>query len=72
MPYDEDEYWKSQKTNKGRRDKYSEGSVADRGGDYEREGFTTTPLFNKPNRNKITGYGFGSKKKNKNSSNSSY
>lgn len=43
MPYEEGEYWKSHKTNKGKRDRYSEGSVADRGGDYEREGYVASP-----------------------------
>lgn len=48
MPYSKEKYWESHTTAGGKRDQYSEGSVADRGGDNEKLGFM--------------GYGFGKKK----------
>jgi len=48
MPYKKSQYWDSQKTLSGNRDMYSEGSVADRGGNNENYGYTYTNF--KPNR----------------------
>ncbi len=46
MPYHggKYDYWKSHGTMAGKRDMYSEGSVADRGGNNETPGYTYTPV----------------------------
>lgn len=54
------DYWKSHTTMSGKNDHYSQGSVADREGNYDK----TTPPFGKTN--SPSGYGFGSKKKKNN------
>ena len=54
------DYWESHGTFAGKKDHYSEGSVADRAGDYESLGFSNPKLTGKKT---AKGYGFGSKKK---------
>ena len=59
MPYSKDKYWESHTTMGGKKDMYSEGSVADRGGNYESMGYTSAKMPKGKKKKSINGYGFG-------------
>ncbi len=59
--YKKENYWDSHTTMGGKKDMYSEGSVADRGGDYESLGYTYTNFT--AGKKNSSGYKFGMKKK---------
>lgn len=60
--YKKENYWDSHTTMGGKKDMYSEGSVADRGGNYEATGYTATSMTGTKKKKSINGYGFGKKK----------
>ena len=61
--YKKENYWDSHTTMGGKKSLYSEGSVADRGGNYEAMGFENPHIGGKPHKKTPNGYGFGKKKK---------
>jgi hypothetical protein len=56
--YSANNYWDSHGTMSGKRDAYSQGSVADRGGEYDKPAFSIPSFGANPK-----GYGFGKTKK---------
>jgi len=59
--YKKENYWDSHTTMGGKKGMYSEGSVADRGGDYETPGYVYESMASVVKNQ--SGYGFGKKKK---------
>lgn len=67
-----DSYWDSHRTKYGKRDRMSQGSVADRGGYNDMPAYTQENMggksmtYGQGNMKSVNGYGFGKKKNLKN------
>lgn len=65
-----DDYWEAHRSQYGKRDRMSQGSVADRGGYNDRPAYTQEDMSGAKKRS--SGHGFGKKKKKDNPGHGGY